>query len=178
MIPPVRSSPGVLAGLVVAGIVCLVPWASVGAGESSPVEVDAPTDLEGEPEAEANEGAILPSRPPRPAGEPGLGAVVVDRTITMMGKTFFRRFAQLRLESGVLQSTDLTIVERPSARFGSQIWVTTRGSEVLFAATLPPRPSEIMDIADSAAEQVETALVQRELERLFRDGSDLADEEF
>lgn len=175
MKPPGKPGRAFLPSLLLAGLLGLVVTIPEARADAM-----APNPSTGPDQAEDGESEILPAPavpPSRPSGEPGLGAVLVDRTITMMGKSFFRRFAQKRLESSILQSTELTIQERPSARFGSQVWVTDRGGDVLFSATLPPRISDIVDHADMAIEQVETALLQRELDRLFRDDHDLADEE-
>lgn len=109
-------------------------------------------------------------------GEPGLSGVIVDRTITMMGKTFYRRFSQLSQDSHILTSTTLSVHERPDARWGSQIWVS-ENNRILFQATLPPRQSDIDRYAEAAAEQVEQLLVQRSIMQALESDPDLADDE-
>ncbi|WP_104203144.1 CsgE family curli-type amyloid fiber assembly protein [Billgrantia saliphila] len=109
-------------------------------------------------------------------GEPGLAGVVVDRTITMMGKTFYRRFSQLSADSHILTRTTLSINERPDARWGSQVWVA-ENNRILFQATLPPRLSDIDRYAEAAVEQVEQLLVQRSIMEALESDPDLADEE-
>nr|WP_267964169.1 CsgE family curli-type amyloid fiber assembly protein [Halomonas sp. MCCC 1A11057] len=109
-------------------------------------------------------------------GEPGLSGVIVDRTITMMGKTFYRRFSQLSSESHILSSTTLSVHERPDARWGSQVWVA-ENNRILFQAALPPRLSDIDRYAEAAVEQVEQLLVQRSIMQALESDPDLADEE-
>ncbi|MFQ3788643.1 CsgE family curli-type amyloid fiber assembly protein [Halomonas sp. A29] len=109
-------------------------------------------------------------------GEPGLSGVIVDRTITMMGKTFYRRFSQLSVESHILSSTTLSVHERPDARWGSQVWVS-ENNRILFQATLPPRLSDIDRYAEAASEQVEQLLVQRSIMQALESDPDLADDE-
>lgn len=109
-------------------------------------------------------------------GEPGLTGMIVDRTITMLGKTFYRRFTQLGSESQVLTSTTLSIHERPDARWGSQVWIA-ENNRIVFQATLPPRMSDIDRYAEAAVEQVEQMVIQRRILQALDSDPDLADEE-
>lgn len=108
--------------------------------------------------------------------EPGLSGMTIDRTITMLGKTFYRRFSQLGLESQMLSNTILSIHERPDARWGSQVWVS-ENNRIVFQATLPPRLSDIDRYAEAAVEQVEQLLIQRRIIQALDSDPDLADEE-
>ena len=51
------------------------------------------------------------------------GGFIVDRTITNFGALFVREFAQAWRAQGATEGVDLTIVEKPSARWGSTIFV-------------------------------------------------------
>jgi len=108
--------------------------------------------------------------------EPGISGVLIDRTITMTGKTFFRQFSQLSLERPVIGDVNLTIHERPSARWGSQIWIT-QGNRVVFEATMPPRLSDIDAYVDVAIEQVEELIIRQTILQALDNDPDLADEE-
>lgn len=108
--------------------------------------------------------------------EPGITGVLIDRTITMTGKTFFRQFSQLSLERPVIGDVNLTIHERPSARWGSQIWIT-QGNRVVFEATMPPRLSDIDAYVDVAIEQVEELIIRQTIIEALDNDPDLADEE-
>lgn len=109
-------------------------------------------------------------------GEPGMSGVLIDRTITMTGKTFFRQFSQLSLARPVIAEANLTIYERPSARWGSQIWITL-DNQVVFEATMPPRLSDVDDYVDVAIEQVEERIIRQTILEVLDDNPDLADEE-
>ncbi|RCV90615.1 CsgE family curli-type amyloid fiber assembly protein [Billgrantia montanilacus] len=108
--------------------------------------------------------------------EPGLSGVLIDRTITMIGKTFYRQFSQLSLERPVLSNTTLSVHERPDARWGSQVWIA-ENNRILFQATLPPRLSEIDQYVQIAADQVEEMIIQRTIMQALDSDPDLADEE-
>jgi|GEM_PF-534619 curli production assembly/transport component CsgE len=108
--------------------------------------------------------------------EPGLNGVLVDRTITMIGKTFYRQFSQLSMESTILSNANLSIHERPSARWGSQVWVS-EGNKIIFEATLSPRLSDVDQYAEAAVEQVEQLIIQRKVMDALQQNEDLADEE-
>ncbi len=110
-------------------------------------------------------------------GEPGISGVLVDRTVTMTGKTFFRQFSQLSLERPVIGEANLAIYERPSARWGSQIWVTLDNQPV-FEATMPPRLSEIDRYVSVAVEQVEQRIIRQTILEALENDPDLADKEF
>jgi curli production assembly/transport component CsgE len=109
-------------------------------------------------------------------GEPGIQGVIVDRTITMTGKTFFRQFSQLSLDRPVIANANLAIHERPSARWGSQVWIT-EGNRVIFEATMPPRLSDIDEYVDIAIEQVEELIIRQTILEALDSDPDLADEE-
>ncbi|KAA0010923.1 hypothetical protein F0A17_15760 [Billgrantia pellis] len=143
---------------------------------AAPPEASVPEDSLGEDDVlEEGKAAEELSRQFR-LGEPGLSGVIVDRTITMMGKTFYRRFSQLSVESHILTRTTLSIHERPDARWGSQVWVA-ENNRILFQATLPPRLSDIDRYAEAAIEQVEQLLIQRSIMEALGSDPDLADEE-
>lgn len=133
--------------------------------------VPAPTD--DRPQSEDGPA----SNPAMPSGEPVLTGLLVDRTVTMIGKTFFQQFSQLRLDSVILSNTGLVINERPSARWGSIVWVA-EGNRILFEATLPPRLSDVDEYAKAAVDQVEQMVLKRKVMQALQQDQDLADDEF
>lgn len=64
-----------------------------------------------------------------------LTGVMVDRTITMAGKTFYRAFSQRAMDNLIIGNATITIQERPDARWGSQIWVMD-GNRMYFRTQL------------------------------------------
>lgn len=113
----------------------------------------------------------------KPHGSTSLSGLLMDRTVTMIGKTFFRQFSQKRLDSLVLSDISLTVHERPSARWGSLIWIT-EGNRILYQATLPPRLSDVNQYADAAVEQVEQLYLQRKIMQALDNNGDLAGDEW
>ncbi|MBZ9558681.1 MULTISPECIES: curli production assembly/transport protein CsgE [unclassified Modicisalibacter] len=142
-------------------------------------------------EAVAGESAhVTPAQPDAPEGEDGpatqtlkptgplpLNGLIVDRTITMIGKTFYQQFSQRRLDSVILSNTNLVINERPSARWGSIVWVA-EGNSILYQATLTPRLSDVDQYAAAAVGQVEQLILRRKVMQALEQNGDLADDEW
>ena len=108
--------------------------------------------------------------------EPGLYGILVDRTITMMGKTFFRDFSQLAMHSTLLSRATLTFHERPDARWGSQLWIT-EDRKVLFRTQLSPRLTDSQQMAQEAIDIVEQRLVEQRISSRLMPDEDLGEEE-
>lgn len=147
----------------------------------SPAPV-VPDDVEGQVSAEDETDALEEgsateelSRQFR-LGEPGLSGIIIDRTITMIGREFYRQFTQRSRDSAVMANTNLSIHERPDARWGSQVWITENNT-ILFEARLPPRLSDIEAYAEAAIEQVQTRIIQETITRALGNDPDLADDE-
>ncbi|MDW5375925.1 CsgE family curli-type amyloid fiber assembly protein [Halomonas sp. HP20-15] len=113
----------------------------------------------------------------KPHGAANLSGLLIDRTVTMIGKTFFRQFSQIRLDSLLLSDISLTVHERPSARWGSLIWIT-EDNRILYQATLPPRLSDVDQYATAAVEQVEQLHLQRKIMQALDNNGDLAGDEW
>ena len=113
----------------------------------------------------------------RPTLSDGLSGVMIDRTMTMIGKTFFRQFSQQRLDSPAIRNTSLSIHERPSARWGSLIWIT-EGNNVLYEATLPPRLNDVDMYASAAVSSVSDQFLRRKVMEALRNDPDMAGDEF
>ncbi|MGC3874123.1 CsgE family curli-type amyloid fiber assembly protein [Halomonas sp. GXIMD04776] len=137
-----------------------------------PAEAGIPASADDRPEGD--DGPASETLTP---AEPALTGLLVDRTITMIGKTFFQRFSQLRLDSVILSNTSLAIHERPSARWGSIVWVS-EGTRILFEATLPPRLSDVDQYAEAAVGQVEQLVLKSKVSQALQSDGDLADDEF
>ena len=52
----------------------------------------------------------------RSTGSSELTGIMVDRTITMAGKTFYRAFSQRAMDNVIIGNATITIQERPDAR--------------------------------------------------------------
>ncbi|MDM7480672.1 MAG: CsgE family curli-type amyloid fiber assembly protein [Halomonas sp.] len=105
-----------------------------------------------------------------------LTGIMVDRTITMAGKTFYRAFSQRAMDNLIIGNATLTIQERPDARWGSQIWVM-EGNRMYFRTQLSPRINEADRVAGEAVNIVEEALLQQQLSAALTSDKDLGKEE-
>lgn len=134
-------------GLAVVGCLCMASL-SAQAGDSNP-RVDEPPELEEE-----------------------IGGLVVDDTITHIGHAFARFFGEYRHSNHPAADYNLTIHERPSARWGSLIWVTHE-RKTLFRRFVGPRKSALRELAHSAAAQIDSQVSRIILQKLFADNFDL-----
>lgn len=105
-----------------------------------------------------------------------LGGVVVNRTVTVLGNDFYREFASRWREKDISDRFSISIHERPSARFGSEVWVLYRQKQV-FRTFLPPARAATEDISVAAVEIVYQSIVDSEVERAMFKSADLGPEE-
>lgn len=105
-----------------------------------------------------------------------LTGVMVDRTITMAGKTFYRAFSQRAMDNLIIGNATITIQERPDARWGSQIAIM-EGNRMYFRTQLSPKISEADRVAGEAVNIVEEALIQQQLASALTSDKDLGKEE-
>lgn len=105
-----------------------------------------------------------------------LDGVVLDRTMTRIGQEFYQAFVRTWRDLGEVDSIGLAVYERPSARWGSLIWVENRSARV-FQIFLHPGRLRTREAGEYAAGQVFQRIGQLEVERtLFKD-PDLGPEE-
>lgn len=116
-----------------------------------------------------------PALPEPPTGSE-LTGVMVDRTVTMAGKTFYRAFSRLAMGNPIIGNATITFRERPDARWGSQLWIL-EGNRVYFRTQLSPRINEADRAAEQAVQTVEEALLRRRLEAAITSDKDLGSEE-
>ncbi len=105
-----------------------------------------------------------------------LGGVVVNRTVTVLGKDFYRYFASYWREHKEASKYTISIYERPTARFGSEVWVLYR-QQRMFHIFLPPARQATREISQIAVQHVIENISQRELERMTTRNPDLGPEE-
>lgn len=114
--------------------------------------------------------------PRRTLGATDVGGIVTGQTITLAGRTFYDSFAATWRDQDEDGRFVVDISERPSARWGSQVFVDY-GHRRLFQAFLPPNLSRIAPIGASAAARVYQAILEDQLAQVFAD-PDLARNEF
>ncbi len=105
-----------------------------------------------------------------------LGGIVVNRTVTVQGHDFYRYFSTWWRETDEEGQYSISIHERPSARWGSEIWVQFRRDRV-FHMFLPPARSRTKEISRSAVEIAYENITQNELQRAVFQSEDLGPEE-
>lgn len=105
-----------------------------------------------------------------------LSGVVVNRTVTVLGKDFYRYFSNYWRVHSESSRYSISIHERPTARFGSEIWVLYR-QQRMFHTFLPPARQATRDISEIAVQLVLENIQRRELERLTTRNPDLGPEE-
>lgn len=101
-----------------------------------------------------------------------------DSTITRVGHEFARELGSYRnLNFTDNNDYNLTVFERPSARWGSLIWVNLDDREV-YRRFLPPGKIDVSQEAESAAQHIHQQAQQLKIQRLFMDTFDLDQDEF
>ena len=105
-----------------------------------------------------------------------LGGVVVNRTVTVLGQDFYQNFTALWRQKDISNKFSISIHERPSARFGSEIWVLFRQKR-MFHTFLPPARAATKRISAQAVELVYQNIADSEIERIMVKSPDLGPEE-
>ncbi|PLC49542.1 hypothetical protein CR159_13150 [Pollutimonas subterranea] len=115
-------------------------------------------------------------QPRRSVFDDPLGGIVVNRTVTVLGKDFYQYFSSRWRQKDISGQYTISIHERPSARFGSEIWVQFRQKR-MFHAFLPPARAATKKISWSAVELVYQNINDSEIERIMVKTPDLGPEE-
>jgi curli production assembly/transport component CsgE len=100
---------------------------------------------------------------------------IIDDTISHIGHDFYYSFSE-RLRATSPMDFNLVVRERPSARWGSLVTVEFQ-QRLVYRRFLPPNTTELKDAAYEAADQVRMQIVQRKLEALLQDTTDLERDE-
>lgn len=103
--------------------------------------------------------------------------IVVNQTITVAGQDFFQYFIAAWRDKEMVDKFEISISERPSARFGSQIWINY-GQKRIFQTFLPAARAAIKPISLAAADAVYEGIVQADVQRLLFRDPDLGPDEF
>ena len=100
---------------------------------------------------------------------------IVDDTISHIGHEFYYSFSE-RLRATSPMDFNLVVRERPSARWGSLVTVEYQ-QRLVYRRFLAPNTVELKDEAYEAADLVRMQIVQRKLETLLQDTTDLERDE-
>lgn len=109
-------------------------------------------------------------------GDEALRGLIINRTMTVIGWDFYKSFSQV-WEALYPNSKDtLTIVERPTAQFGSEIWIRY-GNDDVYHTFLSPARSQARQESKDAVEAVHKNIAAIDVQRKFTQNEDLAPEE-
>lgn len=100
---------------------------------------------------------------------------IVDATISHIGHDFYYSFAE-RLRATSRLDFNLVVREKPDPRWGSLVSVEYQ-QRVVYRRFLPPNTVELKDAAYEAADLVKAQVIQRKLESLLQDTTDLERDE-
>ena len=114
---------------------------------------------------------------PEAATEVEALGIVTSQAVTVAGHEFSNHFiAEWRDKPGSERYT-LAIRERPSARWGSLVWVEF-GQQRVLQLQLPPARAGLKALAESAAENAWQTIIDIERQRRLVSDADLAPDEF
>jgi len=103
--------------------------------------------------------------------------IVTSQMVTVAGHEFANHFiAEWRDKPGS-ERTTLALRERPSARWGSLVWVES-GQQRVLQLQLPPARAGLRSLAESAAESAYQTIIDIERQRRLVSDADLAPDEF
>jgi curli production assembly/transport component CsgE len=104
------------------------------------------------------------------------GGIVLNQTITVGGQEFYRQFTALWRDKPLAERYAISIHERPSARWGSQVWVEF-AQRRMFQSALPSARSAIGALSERAAETAYQNVVDTDVQRLLFRNDDLGRDE-
>jgi len=102
--------------------------------------------------------------------------MTIDHTVSRFGHEFYRYLADHRRTYFSDATENLTIRERPSARWGSIIWVESYGTQVYYNR-IGSGGNDVKAIAEDASIQINKRLKKLKIEKLFNKSEDLAEDE-
>ncbi|WP_175945959.1 CsgE family curli-type amyloid fiber assembly protein [Caballeronia sp. BCC1704] len=105
-----------------------------------------------------------------------LGGVVTTDTVTLAGQDFYNWFAQAWSAIPLSERYVVSVHERPSARYGSLVWVEF-GQRRVFQAFLPIARANVRPVAEGAAQVAFQNVMQADLARLLFRDADMANDE-
>lgn len=104
------------------------------------------------------------------------GGIVLNQTITVGGQDFYRQFVALWRDKPLTETYAISVHERPSARFGSQVWVEY-AQRRMFQSALPTSRTAIGALSERAVETAYQGVVDTNVQRLLFQHDDLGRDE-
>lgn len=117
-----------------------------------------------------------PSTSPASDADP-LGGIVMSRVVTVAGQDFSQHFLSAWRDKPGAEHYTLAIYERPSARWGSEVWIEYAQRRV-FQARLPITRAALRQVGEQAADAAFDRVLQADRQRKLVNDADLAADEF
>lgn len=118
-----------------------------------------------------------PAAPPEPDRlRESYGGIVLNQTITVGGQDFYRQFVSLWRDKPLTDTYAISVHERPSARFGTQVWIEY-AQRRMFQSTLPSSRAAIGALSERAVETAYQSVVDTSVQRLLFQHDDLGRDE-
>ncbi|WP_445355811.1 CsgE family curli-type amyloid fiber assembly protein [Microbulbifer sp. EKSA008] len=105
-----------------------------------------------------------------------LTGLVIDNTVSGIGHEFARSLSIYITTNFTGFDYNLTVHERPSARWGSVVWVTFDSKQV-FKTVIYPGRRKFGAVVEQAASQINNNVRQQRLQELLSQNIDLAGDE-
>ena len=109
--------------------------------------------------------------------EPDGWGIVTNQAITVAGHEFCQYFIAAWLDKPNSDRYTIAVRERPSARWGTQVWIEY-GSRRVLQVQLPPARTELKALGENAAGSAYQAVLDIERQRTLIRDADLAPDEF
>lgn len=100
----------------------------------------------------------------------------IDQTITRTGHDFARFMSEFRNLNYPDSTYNLTIQERPSARWGNLIWITY-GNRTVFRRFISPSTNNIRALAEEASQMIHEMVQQEKIREALSDHFDIGKDE-
>jgi len=112
-----------------------------------------------------------------PAAQVESWGIVTSQAVTVAGHEFGNHFIAAWRDKPGSERYSLSIRERATARWGSQVWIEF-GQQRVLQLQLPPARAGLQALAASAADSAYDAILDIERQRQLLSDADLASDEF
>lgn len=105
-----------------------------------------------------------------------LRGLMINRTMTVLGWDFYKNFSEIWQALYPDSQDTLTVIERPTAQFGSEIWISYL-NQTVYHTFLSPARSRAQDESRNAVDVVHNSINIINAQRKLVQDADLGPEE-
>jgi len=105
-----------------------------------------------------------------------LRGLIINRTITVLGWDFYQSFSEIWRALYPNSQDTMTVIERPTAQFGSEIWISYL-NQTVFHTFLSPARSRAREESKNAVQIVHDNIANINVQRKYTQDADLGPEE-